>query len=336
MRGEGRPTLPIVPPPYADERLSSWLERIADVYLVSRDGLQAHVGWARPALQLEKDPLPNDLERIAAATNSSVERLLSMTFHDAPARYRDLLLSDSQAFCPDCSRGMPRPQRLRAWSFGFSFWCERHRQPLFSDDMRGSSVLSDYWAARRGAEILHRWAMGGNSDTVSVSAILSLLLSPMREPSPAAPWELAGLPLALQHEPSLRSQRFRRPALTVVVPEFRVAVPIYDQQLPTTVAGLTDTPGAERYALAIGVARVLKNPADAVMRIVAASDEFGREKVMALLDRGPVAVRREFCRRAPCIPRRGEGARAATNSRVTRSRVRAPSGRDRGRDRADA
>ncbi|MCF3981590.1 hypothetical protein L2D77_33005, partial [Pseudomonas aeruginosa] len=83
------------------------------------------------------------------------------------------------------------------------------------------------------------------------------LLSPVREASPAAPWELAGLPFSCQHEPSIRSQRFRRPALTVVVPEFRVAVPIYEQQLPSAISDLPDTSGAERYALAIGVARVL-------------------------------------------------------------------------------
>lgn len=334
--GEGRAPLPIVPPPFPDERLSSWLERIADVYLVSREGLQRHVGWVRPALQLEREPVQNDLKRIAAATSSSVQRLLAMTFHDAPARYRDLLLLDSQAFCPGCSRGMQRPQRLRSWAFAFSFWCERHRQPLVSCNTRGASALGDYWIARQGAQILHRWAMGGDSDTLSVSAILSLLLSPVREASPAAPWELAGLPFSCQHEPSIRSQRFRRPALTVVVPEYRVAVPIYEQQLPSAISDLPDTSGAERYALAIGVARVLQDPADAIVRILEASDEFGRKKVTALIDRWPTAIRSAVDRRAPCTRRRGEGARAATSPRVNRSRVRAPSARDPGRDQADA
>ena len=85
---------PIVPPPLSDERLSSWLARIADVYLVSLDELQAHVGWARPALELEREPVLQDLERIAAATSSSVERLFAMTFHGLPSRFRDLLRSE--------------------------------------------------------------------------------------------------------------------------------------------------------------------------------------------------------------------------------------------------
>jgi hypothetical protein len=73
---------------------------------------------------------------------------------------------------------------------------------------------------------------------------------------------------------------YRRPALTILVPEFRVAVPVYDQQLPSRIAELPATPWAERYALAIGVARVLNNPADAIDRILKASDEHGRKKTM--------------------------------------------------------
>ena len=279
MRGEGRAPLPIVPPPLAEERLSSWLERVADVYFVSLDELQAHVGWARPALELEREPALNDVECIAAATSSSVERLFAMTFHDLPSRYRNLLRWKAGEICPACSQGMQRPPRLKAWSFAFSFWCERHRQPLFSRDTRGVSALGDYWAARRGGAILNRWGMGKGADGVPVEPALSLLLSPIRKASPAAPWELARLSLPQQHEPSFRSKRFRRPALTIVVPEFVVAVPIYDQQLPPDIAQLSYAPFAERYALAIGVARLLNDPADMIARIDKAADEHCRKKI---------------------------------------------------------
>lgn len=175
MRGEGRTPLPIVPPPLPEERLSSWLERVADVYLVSLDELQAHVGWARPALELEREPALSDVECIAAATSSSVERLFAMTFHDLPSRYRNLLRWKAGEICPAYSQGMQRPPRLKAWSFAFSFWCERHRQPLFSRDTCGVSALGDYWAARRGGAILNRWGMGKGADRVPVETALSLL-----------------------------------------------------------------------------------------------------------------------------------------------------------------
>lgn len=334
MTGEGRAPLPVVPPPFRNERLSSWLERIADVYLVSLDELQGHVGWSQPALQLEFEPVQADMERIAVATSRSVERLLAMTFHDAPPRYRSLLRPDSREICPVCSRGMQRPQRLRAWSFAFSFRCGQHRQLLLGFETRGISALGDEAAAGRGAEILHGWAMGTDTAMVPVDSVLLLLLSPSRKASPPAPWELARLPVARQQEPSLLSRRCRRPALSLVVPEFTLAVPIYEQRLPTTIADLPKTPWAERYALAIGVARVLKNPADVIARILEACDEFGRKKVLVLIDRWPVGIRSAVVRTAP--KPRGESGRMATNARFSHQRVRGPSSQDAWRDRADA
>lgn len=259
--------------------MSSWLERVADVYLVSLDELQSHVGWARPALELEREPALSDVECIAAATSSSVERLFAMTFYGLPSRYRNLLRWKAGEICPACSQRMQRPPRLKAWSFAFSFWCERHRQPLFSRDTRGVSALGDYWAARRGGAILNRWAMEKDTAEVPVEPVLSLLLSPIRKASPAAPWELARLSSPQQHELSIQSKHFRRPALTIVVPEFAVAVPIYDQQLPLAIAHLPSAPHAERYALAIGVARLLTNPADMIARIEKAADKHCRERI---------------------------------------------------------
>ena len=299
MTGQGRAPLPVVPPPFGDERLSSWLQRIADVYLVSLDELQAHVGWIRPALQLELQPVRADMERIAAATSGSVERLFAMTFHDAPPRFRSLLRPGSREICPACSAGMQRPQRLRGWSFAFAFWCDRHHQPLSGLDMRGVSALGDNAAAHRGAEILYQWAMGRETTGVPVQAVLSLLLLPARLASPPAAWELARLPLARQREPSILSRRCRRLVLGLVVPEFTIAVPIYDQQLPSTIAHLPEAPWAERYAIAIGVARVLKNPAEVIRRVLVAADESGQKKIRARVERWPAVIRSAVDRLAP-------------------------------------
>ncbi|MGB3390806.1 MAG: TniQ family protein, partial [Pseudaminobacter sp.] len=314
MAGEGRAPLPVVPTPFRDERLSSWLERIADVYLVSLDDLRAHVGWSRPALQLEIDPVQTDMERIAAATNSSVERLFGMTFHDAPSRYRSLLRPDAREICPVCSRGMQRPPRLRTWSFAFSFYCDRHRQPLQSPDTRGASVLSDVGSACRGAAILSNWAKGGETAVVPVDAAISLLLAPHRKPSPPAAWELARLARSDQQAHAMELSRpCPRPVLGILVPEFISAVPVYNQLLPRTLPGFRDAPFAERYAIAIGLARLLKNPAAAVARILEASDEFGREKAMVLIDRWPAAIRN-------VVAKTGKGRGTAKKLRLSRQR----------------
>ncbi len=337
MAGEGRAPLPVVPLPFRDERLSSWLERIADVYLVSLAELQRHVGWSRPALQIEIDPVQTYGERIAAATNSSVERLFAMTFDAAPPRYRSLLRPDSREICPACSRGLQRPQRLRAWSFAFSFRCDRHRQPLQSPDTRGASVLSDVGSACRGAAILSNWAKGGETAVVPVDAAISLLLAPHRKPSPPAPWELARLARSDQQAHAMELSRpCSRPVLGILVPEFNSAVPVYNQLLPRTLPGLRDAPFAERYAVAIGVARLLKNPAAAVARILEGSDEVGREKVMALIDRWPAGIRNAVARSARRTTKRREGKRGTAKASFKRQRVHALSGRDAWRDRADA
>lgn len=337
MTGEGRAPLPVVPPPFRDERLSSWLERIADVYLVSLDGLQAHVGWSRPAPQLEFEPVEADLARIAAATNFSIGRLFAMTFHDAPARYCSLLRTDSREICAACSRGLQRSPRLRAWCFAFAFRCDRHRQQLQSPDTRGANVMSDAGSANRGAEILSNWAKGGETAVVPVNAAISLLLAPGRKPSPPAPWELARLARSDQQAHAMELSRpCPRPVLGILVPEFNSAVPVYNQLLPRALPGLRDAPFAERYAIAIGLARLLKNPATAVAHILETTDEFGRKKVLGLIDRWPAGIRNAVARGDRRITTRGEGRGATTRVRLSRQRVRAPSGRDAWRDRADA
>jgi hypothetical protein len=159
------------------------------------------------------------MARIAAATNFSVDRLFALTFHDAPPRYRSLLRPDSREICPACSRGLQRPPRLRAWSFAFSFRCDRHHQPLQSPDTRGANVMSDAGSACRGAEIISNWAKGDDTTFVPVDAIISLLLAPHRRPSPPAPWELARLARsARQAHAKELALPCSRPVLGILVP----------------------------------------------------------------------------------------------------------------------
>lgn len=295
MAGQGRAALPVVPPPVPDERLSSWLARIADRYLVTVEELQAHVGWAAPLLELELRPGGADVERIAQATSFPASRIVAMTFAVMPERYLSLLRLDGRDICPACTPGLARPPQLKSWAFAFGFWCERHRRPLFGTDRLGLGVLGDEAAARFGARRLAEWARGGDDGAMSVGAAVSLLLSSRSAPSPPAPWELACLsPVERQRDAHRLSRRCRRPVLSLVVPEFDIAVPVCDQRVPTDMADLASAPWAVRYAVAIALARLMKDTAATRSRILAGCDPAARRRVTEQLARWPWTYQRDI------------------------------------------
>ena len=190
--------------------------------------------------------------------------------------------------CPACSPGLARPRRLKGWAFALGFWCERHRRLLFGPGQHGTGVLGNEAAARRGAKLLKDWTMGQNDRAIPVDAAVSLLLSPCRESSPPAPWELARLSEAERKgRGDVFTRPCRRPVIGIIVPEFNTAVPIYDQRVPKTIFALRDAPLAVRYAVAIGLARLLKGPADSLVRILADGDAGGRRRVLAQIPRWP-------------------------------------------------
>ena len=104
MRGQGTPPLPIVPSPALDERLSSWLSRTADLYLVSPGELCAHVGLASDALPgLDLEPGDGAIAVLSWATGFTVAKLVSLTYRDIPALARSLVNLESLDFCPTCA-----------------------------------------------------------------------------------------------------------------------------------------------------------------------------------------------------------------------------------------
>jgi hypothetical protein len=143
-----------------------------------------------------------------------------------------------------------------------------------------------------GAALIGAWAEGRETGPLGVGGAFSLLLSPCREPTPPAPWELARLPRAeRESRPQVLAQACRRPGLSIVVPELAAAVPVCDWRAPEDPLGLRDASFGERYAAAIGIARVLRDPLKAALRILAAADAFGRRAVLARTASWPFALR---------------------------------------------
>jgi hypothetical protein len=312
--------LPVIPKALADERLSSWLTRMAGIYLVSPGELVAHMGLRTKRIHdLDLDPNADDIDRLVVATGVSAPRLLRMTFRDTPASLRGFINVESEEVCPSCvdetrPGGSPR---LREWTYPFALWCAKHGCRLKSADIGGVGVLGDEASARRGARFWRALAMGVDETTPTAAAVLNLLLTPCRSPSPAAPWELAGAsPLMraeLRKEPV---QAYSRLALSCVVPEYDSAVSIYNRQLPQEFLGLASARAVERRAVAIGLGRTIAYPVEAAVSILRRCDDFGRRGVEENLAAWPPYLwaaidraRRRFRRKAALMPwRRPIGA----------------------------
>ena len=329
MGGETRVPLPVIPRALADERLSSWLARMAAIYLVSPGELVAHIGLcAKRIHDLDLNPHADDIARLVIATGVSAPRLSRMTFRDAPASLRGFINVESEEICPSCvdeARPGVSP-RLREWTYPFAFWCAKHGRRLKSADIGGVGVLGDEASARRGAGFWRALAMGADETTPTAAAVLNLLLTPCRSPSPAAPWELAGasprMRAELQREPA---QAYPRLALSCVVPEYDSAVAIYDRQLPQEFHGLASARAVERRAVAIGLGRTIAHPVEAAVSILWRCDDFGRRRVEESLAAWPAHLRaaidrarRRFRRKAALMPwRRRIGADRVLGSATT-------------------
>ena len=73
--------MPVAPRPAADERLSSWLSRIARIYDLSASGLLAQFGVAAgSALALEKGFSAGQGALIGARTGLDVRAIEAMTY----------------------------------------------------------------------------------------------------------------------------------------------------------------------------------------------------------------------------------------------------------------
>jgi len=264
---------------------------MSQIYLVSPEALAAHIGLrAKRMHDLDIDPHADDIARILVATGVSARRLSQMTFRDAPTSLRGFINIESRAVCPACT-DEARPSltpRLREWTYPFALWCAQHGCRLQGGDVDGAGVLGDEASARRGAGLWRALAMGADDTTPRTGDVLSLLLTPCRSPSPAAPWELSGasswMRAELQKEPV---QAYSRLALSCVVPEYDSAVPIYDRRLPHEYQALVSARTVERRAVAIGLGRVISFPVEAAVCILQRCDDFGRCRVKEILAAWP-------------------------------------------------
>ena len=206
--------LPVVLKPEPDERLTSWLGRLARLYGMPIEAFLECCGLPRCDV--------NDLEwrlgggegaLLAARTGMAIDALRAMTFEDIMPYARLVAARGSRYACPLCPACIQR----KATAFPWSFWCPEHGVRLTAKGGgRGLEGLSEAQLmmldlnVRLGAMRLANWARGRDERLPSVPQLLDFLTTRYRKSSPPS---LAEQPrLSLQALAQARRQRCQRQA----------------------------------------------------------------------------------------------------------------------------
>ncbi|MGB5086757.1 MAG: TniQ family protein, partial [Methylocystis silviterrae] len=253
--------LPVAPRPAPEERLSSWLSRVAEIYGMSANALLAHFGLAGfSALKLEQGLSPGQGALIATRAGLSARTIDNMTFAALAPHARVMIAPSARYFCPSCAQtpAIGRKDAALPWTF----WCSVHGVRLWARDKRPmksflpESVLERLdRLARRGAARLAAWAEDcdavGEIDPPTVPELLRFLTTPYRRPSPPSLAEQPRLSLeARRANHAFLTRPIVRQALLVVAPEYDRFAPVLAKPVRPGLAALACGSLLQNYALA--------------------------------------------------------------------------------------
>lgn len=297
--------LPVAPRPAAEERLSSWLSRIARIYGLSTSALVAHFGLAgSSAPTLEKRLSTGQGALIAARTGLSASSIDAMTFATLAPHAHFMIAPSARYFCPCCAKtpAIGRKDAALPWTF----WCSAHGVRLWAREKRPmqsflpESVLDRLDPlARRGAARLAAWAEDrdsiGEQGLPTVPDLLQFLTAPYRRSSPPSLAEQPRLSLeARRANHAFLTQPIARQALLVVAPEYNRFAPVLAKPVRPGLDALARGSLLQSYALAVAVARLTENPVDYAATTLAAADAEGEASLRRVLRSWPWATRRRI------------------------------------------
>ncbi len=309
--------LPVAPRPETDERLSSWLARIAAIYRLPVAALLAHCGLVRAdPFALEKGLGAGEGALLAERTGVSPEAIEAMTFGEIAAPAHGMIACGDRGICPLCADNPAIRRRDAALPWGF--WCAVHglrRRPLV-----GEAIETRFGAvafrqldplARAGARRLGDWAAGRDDATPSVPDLLAFATAPHRRPSPPQLHEQPRLSLeARRAYRGFLEFPIARQALLAVVPEYDRIAPPLAKPVRAGFQGLADGSLLQNFALAAALARLTLAPVDYATTALAAGDEEGRERLRAALEAWPAGLRRRIHARFHALEAEKAGTRA--------------------------
>lgn len=298
--GQGR--LPVVFPPETDERLYSWLARMASFYAMTVPELLREFRFpSRDVFDLEWQLSEGEGALIAARTGLALEAVQAMTFRELGPQARMMIARWNRHHCPYC----PGDVHLKSTALPWVFCCPVHGTDL--QDAAGA-ILSDMLGADRFAELgtcaeagaahLDAWARGAGQGTLGVPEMLTVLTARHRRASPPS--------VAEQPRMSLQDRRdyhdflatpILRQALTVVVPEYDQVAPVLAKPVRPGLHALAQGSLLQCFALTVGIGRIIEDPVKWAISVMLASDAEGQGQVQQALSPWPLSLRRRISAR---------------------------------------
>jgi hypothetical protein len=291
--------LPVAPRPEADERLSSWLTRLAAPYGMPVGALLVHCGFAGSDLfNLEKGLRAGQGGLLAERAGTSIETIEVTTFREIAAPAQWMIARSNRAICARCAENsmVQRKDAALPWSF----WCSLHgrrRHPVGGqaiETLFGAAMLAQLDPpARRGARRLADWAEGRDGGVPSVPDLIAFLTLQHRRPSPPRLQEQPRLSLAARRANDAFLQHpIARQTLLVIAPEYDRVAPVLAKPVRAGLAALACGSLLQNFALAIALARLTDSPVESAVAVLAASDAEGQDRVREALQGWPGSLRR--------------------------------------------
>lgn len=300
MTRQGR--LPVVFPPEADERLSSWLTRMAAFYAMTVPEFVAELGMSeRNVFDLEWRLSEGEGALIAARTGVSEVALQAMTFQEITPDGRIMIARKTRHHCPSC----PADVHRKAASFPWMFQC-----PIHSIDFRdvGSAILPDILGsahlaalqshAKTGVAVLDSWARGEEQGAFGPVEMLLFLTTRHRRASPPNVSEQPRMSLGARRDyHAFLTTPIIRQALTVVVPEYDRVAPVLTKPVRAGLHSLVQGSLLQAFALTVGIGRIVEDPVNRAIDVLLASDVDGQGRMQDVLRSWPLSLRRQISAR---------------------------------------
>lgn len=297
----GRERLPVVFAPASDERLSSWIARMAPFYAMTVPEFLAGLGLpGRDVFDLEWRLSEGEGALIGARTGCSAEALQAMTFGELIPQAR-VMIRRNWHHCPQCAADVLGKSAALPWIFR----CPLHGADLEDvtggsrSDLLGAGRLAGMEApAKAGAALLDAWAHGDEQKGFGPVDMLALLTSRHRRASPPSVREQPRMSLQTRRDyHEFLTTPIIRQALTVVVPEYDAVAPVLSKPVRPGLHGLAQGSPLQAFALAVGIGRIAEAPVDQAISVLLKSDADGQERVREALATWPLSLRRHISAR---------------------------------------
>lgn len=300
MTGQGR--LPVVFPPETDERLSSWLARMASLYAMTVSEFLTELGLSgRDVFDLEWRLSEGEEALISARTGLSVEALHAMTFGEMVPVARMMIARKNRHYCPSCPADVHHKSAALPWVFR----CSVHGTELHDAtgvtllDMLGAGRMAALEAhVKAGVAVLNVWASGDGQEGLGMVEMLAFLTTRHRRASPPNISEQPRMSLGARRDyHAFLTMPIIRQALTVVVPEYDQVAPVLAKPVRRGLHGLAQGSLLQAFALAAGIGRLAEDPVNIAVAVLLVSDVEGQGRVKAALRLWPLSFRRRISAR---------------------------------------